>query len=426
VSAEPLVLPRRIERWLQAAYPGHRRQPNEPALRGHACEVKARAFPQFSAPLEFIFLNSRRRSCRQAMDGGAGFIVIDQGQSALLAIEDLLVLGDRFTAQDGLVVLQIPFAEAFDHNGEKERALMCVLRCLAQGPRLANLLRATFGRPGHSMLGTFLLLHEIAHFAVDSEQAFAAPVRKMVNGALEEHCDTNLRYSGLIERGEPLPADAETSVQDRSPEARALMARQMRDHIGFVGENREVVREASCDFLATAGMLTWQSGIDVLEAETPRVDALTPRNVGDVIALGLRVSRLLMMHHFVGLSAENIAEERDPSRLSKAFSEMTARHNVSVNLAVGLFEGIMESWRFAEPVDAVEYMKAFRRDIEIMNARSADRLLTPVEEIGLDHRESDRHEHDLKCLRAEFFKGEAPGPQELRETLDAHLAKLPL
>jgi len=104
-----------------------------------------------------------------------------------------------------------------------------------------------------------------------------------------------------------------------------------------------------------------------------------------VIALGLRVSRLLIMHHFVELSAENIAEERDPSRLSKAFSEMTARHNVSVNLAVGLFEGIMESWRFAEPVDAAEYVKAFRRDIEIMNARSADRLLTPVEEIGLDH-----------------------------------------
>jgi len=145
-----------------------------------------------------------------------------------------------------------------------------------------------------------------------------------------------------------------------------------------------------------------------------------------VIALGLRVSRLLIMHHFVELSAENIAEERDPSRLSKAFSEMTARHNVSVNLAVGLFEGIMESWRFAEPVDAAEYVKAFRRDIEIMNASSADRLLTPVEEIGLDHRESDRHRHDLKCLRAEFFKGEAPGLQEPRETLDARLAKLPL
>ena len=137
--------------------------------------MKARAFPQFSAPLEFIFLNSRRRSCRQAMDGDAGFIVIDQGQSALLAIEDFIVLGDRFTAQDGPAVLQIPFAEAFDHNGEKERALMCVLRCLAQGPRLASLLRGTFGRSGHAMLGTFLLLHEIAHFAVDSEQAFAAP-----------------------------------------------------------------------------------------------------------------------------------------------------------------------------------------------------------------------------------------------------------
>jgi hypothetical protein len=52
-----------------------------------------------------------------------------------------------------------------------------------------------------------------------------------------------------------------------------------------------------------------------------------------------------------------------------------------------------------------------------MNARSADRLLTPVEEIGLDHRESERHRHDLKCLRAEFFKGKALGPQELRETL---------
>jgi len=96
----------------------------------------------------------------------------------------------------------------------------------------------------------------------------------MVSGALEEHCDTNLRYSGLIERDEPLPADAETSVQDRSPEARALMGRQMRDHIGLVRDNREVVREASCDFLATAGMLTWQSGIDVLEPETPRVDVM--------------------------------------------------------------------------------------------------------------------------------------------------------
>jgi hypothetical protein len=297
--------------------------------------LKAKAFPQFETDLEFIFLSSRRRTCRQVIDGGKGFIFVDRGEAALLTIEDFILRRNEFEPEDGLAILQLPFAEAFQHSDELERALICTMRCLAQSPRLANLVRSASNEPGHSTPELFLLLHELAHFAVDTEQSFAMPVREMVRSSLDEHCDANELYSDLIERGEALPSGVITSVQDQSPEERALMARQMRDHVGFVRSNPEVIREASCDFLATAGMLTWRSGLDMLDAKSPAVDTLTRRNIGDVFMLGLRVSRLLMLHHFLDLTAENIAQRQDPSRLSKAFSEMTARHNVSVNLALG-------------------------------------------------------------------------------------------
>jgi hypothetical protein len=425
VSVEPVALPRRIERLLQAAYPGHRRQSNEAALRDYARKLKAKAFPQFSTPLEFIFLNSRRRSCRQAFDGDQGFIIVDQGQATLMAVEDFVLRGNSFAAEDSLTLLQIAFAEAFEHNGEKEHALICTLRALAQGPRLTNLLRTTFADAGHSTVGVFLLLHEMAHFAVDTGQPFTKPVWATVSDTLEDHCRTNLEYADIIERGGALPPDVETSVQGQSAEARAVMARQMREHVGFVRNNREVLRETSCDYLATVAMLTWRSGIDALTAESPTGGTLTARNVGDVMALGLRVSRLLMLRHFIELTAENIARQEDPSRLSNPFSEITARHNVLVNLMLHLFEKIMATWTFAEPVDSVAYVKAFRRDVEITNARSADRLLKQVEEIGTDHREPDHHGSDLANLRAEFFQGAAPRDEELRATLDAHMAKLP-
>jgi hypothetical protein len=423
VNAEPNALPRRIERLLHAAYPGHRRQANEEALREYARTLKAKAFPQFSTPLEFIFLNSRRRSCRQASDGDRGFIVVDQGQATLMALEDFVLRGNSFAVEDSLTLLQIAFAESFEHNGERERALVCTLRALSQGPRLAKLLRGASANAG--LVGVFLLLHEMAHFAVDSEQPFTKPVWAAAGDALEDHCRTNLQYAGMIERGEPLPPGVETSVAGQSSEERAVMVRQMREHVAFVRNNREVLRETSCDYLAAAAMLTWRSDIDVLTAGSPAAVALTANNVGDVMALGLRVSRLLMVHHIIDLTAENIAGAQDPSKLSKPSAEMTARHNALVNLILRLFEKIMASWTFTEPADPDAYVKAFRRDVEITNARSADRFLSQVENVGIDHREPDRHGRDLADLRAEFFGYEVPSEEELRATLDAYMAKLP-
>lgn len=423
---EAAELPRAIERFLRATYRGNRRQSNEPTLRQYAREVKAKAFPKFATELDFIFLNSRRRSCRQVVHGDKGFIIIDQGQTALVAIEDFILRAHHFDADDSLTLLQVPFAEAFRRNNELERALMCIERCLAQGPRLGSLLRSTFNEAGHSTLGLFLLLHEIAHFAVDTEQPFTTPVRALVTENLTEHCQTNERYGDLLETGQPLPPNVESSAQDQSLEARAQMARQMREHVRFVKASREVVREANCDFLAVTGMLTWRSGVDVHEAESPEVDTLTRRNVGDILTLGLRVSRLLMLQHFLDLTAENIAQQQEPSRLTYAFSEMTARHNVSVSLALRLFEGIMETWRFAEPPESVDYVQAFRQGVEVLNTRSADRLLHHVENIGLDHRDAERYGRDLAILRAQFFRGEAPGRRELEVAVNANIAKLPI
>jgi hypothetical protein len=133
-----------------------------------------------------------------------------------------------------------------------------------------------------------------------------------------------------------------------------------------------------------------------------------------------------MIQHLLDLTVENIAQQRDPSRSTGAFSEMTARHNVSVNLALGLFESIMETWRFAEPAASVDDIQAFRQGIEIPNARSADRLPNQVENIGSDCRDAERYGRDLAVLRARFFKGETPELHELPAAVDARIAKLPV
>jgi hypothetical protein len=429
MSEPSASLPKDISRFLRSVYGQYRRHPNEGEAQRVAQDLKRQAFPALQAPVEFAFINSRRRSFRQTPRDAGGLVIADQGETALVALEDFLVRTPRAGLPQSLTLMQVPFAEAFRRNNSLERSLLCATQALDAAPLLAGLAREAFGQAGYSLVGLFLLLHEIAHFAIDTRQPFAESIRSVVAESLRQHCMTNLEVSERLLRGEGLPDVVESSVADEPPEASAVMARQMREHVAFASNNPEVIREASCDFLAVAGLLSWRTGVDVLEPKSADIGAVTPQEVGDIVMSGLRVSRLLVVNQFVEQTALHIARAADRSRLEPAFSQLTARQNVMTNLMLGLFDGILEKWQFRQSGESAassdELSQHFRDGVEFLNRRSADLLFQAVETIGLFHQEPELVEADFSKLRKRFFGDRAPPQLEIKRALDAVLEKLP-
>jgi hypothetical protein len=426
-----MALPDAIERYIASAFAGHQRLHNEKDLRVYAQHVKARAFPELHAPLEFVFLRSRRRHCEQFLHGDGGLIILDQGLTALLAMQDALLTARGYDPDHGLVVMHVPFAEAFRHEDAVEHSLLCVARCLEQRNLLADLCRSTFSQPGHSRLGVVVLLHEIAHFAIDTRQPFAEWIIERVRRGLDDHCQVTEQTGDRLRAGDRI-ADIDLSVAESPAEDRAVMARQMADHVRHIRSNDEVVRETSCDVLASLGLLALLVGYDTLNGDRPVVHGVTPRQVGDCLLQGLNASRALMAQAFLRQTVENIASKSDPSQLVPPFAQITARYNIATNIVLGLFNGIADEWRFeqrAAPGESgqdIEPTELFARGVQVLAHRSIERLMKPIETIGLLHRDAEAMATELAHRKSALFQDRHPSRFELAAVRDRLLDLIPL
>lgn len=426
-----VVLPSAINRYIDSAFAGYKRLPNEEALQAFAQDVKTRAFPELHAPLEFIFLRSRRRHCEQFLHDDGGVIILDQGLTALLAMQDALLTARSYDADHGLVVMHVPFAEAFRHQDAVEHSLLCVARCLERRTLLADLCRATFSKPGHSRLGVLVLLHEMAHFAIDTRQPFAEWIMEKARKGLDNHSQAVSQTGDRLRAGDRI-ADLDISVAEGPAEDRAVMARQMADHVTHIQANDEVVRETSCDVLASLGLLALLVGYETLSGDHPTVHGVTQRQVGDCLLQGLNASRSLMAQAFLRQTVENIASQSDPSLLVPSFAQMTARHNIATNIILGLFDGIANEWRFEQRAESDEAEREidpthlFAGGVQMLANRSVERLLKPIETIGLLHRDTEIIAAELTQRKNALFPHRNPSRLELAEVRDSLLDLVPL
>jgi hypothetical protein len=388
--------------------------------------VQRQAFPELTLPLDFIYLHSRRRSFRQFRMGGRNFVVVDRGLSELLTLQDFLVIARGYDPDDGLAVMQVPFAEAFRHHGEVERALLCAEASHDQRARIHALRVALVARPGNSGVGLALLLHEIAHFLVDGEHPSVAWLLSRVRNDLEQHGEIVTRQSARLLAGDLL-ADVDSSIASMAPEDRDRLARQMREMVVHVRANTETLRETCCDVMAVLGLLTMHFGTGIRDPAVPPPQDASLREALDAVFLGLRASRQLMVKAFLAQTAENIARDADPSRLETAMSQITARDNVGTNIARGLAEGLAEKWRLhrGEDAEAADLVARFGPSIAALSHNSTERIMRAIERTGLFHRDAALYAGAVREMKHRQFGMLRPSRADLVRAQDRLFEGLP-
>jgi hypothetical protein len=418
-----------LERELAARYHGHQRLPGEARFAEFARSLAATVFPSSPLPMDIVLLRSRRRAFENFDSSSTVTVVADQGQSDLLAMLDLLLIAQNYEPDHCLAVMQVPFAEAFRYERALERALLCAEMAPQALGQLRAIQSATAARSGHSMLAVFLLLHELAHIHVDRHASFTQWIRDEVRAGLEEYCHFNEETSARIRAGDRLP-DLDTSFAGGPRGLRLNIARQMEEFVAHVTADDETVRETTCDLVAAFAFLAIRVGPVVLEPAAPPITRASLNEVGDALFLGLRASRLLMSLAFLQQYAAHIAAKSDPSVLVPAMAKLTARGNVATNIVCSRFRAIVANWPRENPnalpqSTLEELCRMFDQDIERLTARSRDRILAPIEQIGLYHRNTRMYAADSRDLKQRLFGTMRPGPRRVERALEDKLAQLP-
>lgn len=417
-----------LDRYLHAFYPGHARL-DDPARCERATRMAKSAFPDLNISLNYTFIRSRRRHTEQLPTSSGGVIIIDDKLSALLLIHDTLLQAPSYLPDSGLALMMLPYAEAFQHEGAAERALLTATMALERAPLLRGMQKFAASLPGTSSIPLFLLLHEIAHFAVDTCQPFAQPRITDVRQSLAAQLDAVQGVSRRLDEGDAL-ADLDVSFGSGSSPERDTMASQIKTYLDHVAGDEEVVREASCDFVALDGLMRLRLE-DCRDQDGQMITGLTYREFGDTLLIALRGCRLLMGQEFLRQTVTNIVRAEDPSLVQKSFSHQTMRFNIITNLAFEVFEATVQSIDFSTPYragdpgqgkDPVSLMKA---GIRRLHALSAERVFNPIEQIGLYHRDPERYRSGIREASMKHFGTRVPSPAEIQGAAEALIGQFP-
>ena len=209
------------------------------------------------------------------------------------------------------------------------------------------------------------------------------------------------------------------------------MARQVLTYIGHIESDDQILREASCDLLALIGLAQYRLHGHITHAEKAICD-LTCRELADTLLLGFTTGRLLMAGDFLRLTANNISHRQDPTRLHISFSHLTMRSNVITNLMINFYEGILENFVFAnpshpdDPANSADPLRSLLAGVRYLNNISADRILKPIEEIGLFHRNTELYKSKLTEIKHLLFGNKAAEEDEIVECTEQLVSILPL
>jgi hypothetical protein len=417
-----------LDRYLHALYPGHARI-DDPARRQRASRTAADAFPDLNISLDYVFIKSRRRHTEQIPMSSGGAIVIDDKLSSLLLIHDTLLQAPSYLPESGLALMMVPYAEAFYREDAPERALLAATMALEHASLLRGMQKFAASLPGTSSIPLFLLLHEIAHFAVDSGQPFAQPRIGDVRQSLTAQLHAVRGISRRLEGGDAL-ADLDVSFGPGSSPERETMTAQTKAYLHQIAGDEQVVREASCDFVALDGLARLRLK-DCWDQDRQTIIGLTYREFADTLLIALRACRLLMGQEFLLQTVGNIVRAEDPTLVQKSFSHQMMRFNIITNLALEVFDTAVGSIGFSTPYragdpakgkDPVPLMKAGMRRLHDL---SIERVFNPIEQIGLYHRDPELYRSGAREASMKHFGPQVPPPAEMQGAVEALIEQFP-
>jgi hypothetical protein len=418
-----------IARYLNAKFPGHVRR-DVPQRLEWAAATAAKAFPDLGTPLEYFFIRSSRRHCAKFEVAGSGGIIMDDGLSDLMALGDLLLLDESYADGSGLVFASIQFTEAFHQEADAERTIVCAAAVMREPLLLHKLRQRAANTPGRSAAMLFLLLHEIGHFAIDNRSPFAVSriedMRRMVASLIKE----NENAAGRLKSGDSL-SDFDTSIGPGPSPERDTMVAQILSYIDLIRDDEELVREASCDFVALTGLtkLRLANSVDV---DRKTVSGVSYREFGDALFIALRAIRLLVAQELIRRTAESVVAGTDPSALALEFARHTARFNIVTNLASEMFDSVVKGFHFDtphrpdDPGKKEDPVQLFRHGIRLVHERSVKRIFDPIEQLGQFFRDTESYTLVTNEFMLKQFGVVTPSLDQMEELADRLIAAPPI
>ena len=266
------------------------------------------------------------------------------------------------------------------------------------------------------MLSAFLLLREAAHIAVFQQEPFTHDTVEAVEEALRQHRSENVELIERIATGE-IASDALAAFEGDP----ARLMSDLKEYIGFLDLSRtEIVHEAICDTLAAIGLLNWRAEMDVLgdsAVECP----LSIKEVGDLLILSLRCSRLLMIQSTTFEMAEHLAASEEQPLIGDAFAQMQARTNIIANMVRHLFGHMLT--RLSLPPEQSQSLAAeFNRDVARLFRRTAERLIEPIQEIAWQFEDRGSFQDRLTEASKDYFDDADPSFLDFRDAIDGLVA----
>lgn len=313
-------------------------------------------------------------------------------------------------------------AEAFRQAGDFARYRLCATSI--DGRVLEALVRQ---RPPAlaKFTADFVALHEHAHLALDATLDWAMGQRDVVELArgqylaqlrLQRQTPSATPASFVHHVGTPIEALEPGVVEDGLDLALAA-----------VEARPTIITEATCDWIATLGVLAQTSGVNFMADEPLATGRGTRRESGDAIYLSVRLGRLLGFLSLLRQAAVEMAHGAGGSPDRSSQIEADARLNIVTNLVSGLQPalgevGFSEGTGFPATATLDRVNAAFDASLAQDIRQFHDRVFTL-----LDHIEPLRDpDHVDRLFRQRFSKSAASASIEDLLAGDELLAQLPV
>ena len=340
---------KRLERFLTAVWPGHRRI-DQPQINSWLQRSSNAAYGALAPEIQPVVLRSYKRDWRVAkMEDRRHLVVVDLSYSDLLRALETVILDRSVDLDTREAVATATVGWSFLWASQHETAAVLLALALTRRNLMANLAQRSKDRPGQSASTVFVLLHEIAHHLVDSRHPAITDLRRMVETKLNAQIEAQLAMREDLLRGASRPGyTLRVDIPDTTADGE-LLAPQLEVCEQGPRPDPEVLRELTCDVVATVALLGWRLDRNLLLEDFPQRLAMSPKELGDTLMLSVQTLRLMQIVGMAKSEAEVIRDNRPVGEFTANLMLQTIRKNVLSNVCSQMFRSLVE--RCAPSVD---------------------------------------------------------------------------
>jgi hypothetical protein len=388
----------RLDRYLRIKWPGHVRVDSN-QWQPWAQETANHAFFELAPVIKTVVLRSRNQNWEVlALESLHHHIVADLEFTDTLSRMDMIVQA----GQDPPLVMVETLATAWIGwsclwAGDYAKAYFLLSQIKERQEVLQSFFRACTQREGRSITGLFVLLHEIAHHAVDTNAAILGPWSDIVKGKIVASKQLTLQ---LIDALENRSQEAVGNIVGYAPSNEVdvkHLTEQLRLYLASIETNSEVHREILCDVVAILALASYRFEHDILRLGPPRFGEGLLRELGDILMIGIRTLKLIQTVGANKSEATVLKEQAKAGHFTTDLTLQTIRQNIMVAVCSSIFDVALDTSHETGTIEAMR--RGFPRTVNVYQQRIMQRLTQPAGNVFTFLRdEGSSYKSDLEQL----------------------------